>query len=116
MSVEMAIWRMIDDKPQRLESSPLESEARLEEMIVKDPALIGTNLLIIGQQVKSAYGGVIDLLAIDADGRVHVLELKRDKTPRDVVAQTLDYASWVKTLSVEQQKVSTKNSAKMTRG
>ncbi len=28
-----------------------------------------------------------------------VIELKRDKTPRDVVAQTLDYASWVSTLN-----------------
>ena len=40
----------------------------------------------------------IDLLAIDADGNLHVLELKRDKTPRDVVAQVLDYGSWVTTL------------------
>jgi len=28
-----------------------------------------------------------------------VVELKRDKTPRDIVAQVLDYASWVKNLS-----------------
>jgi len=32
-------------------------------------------------------------------GNIVVLELKRDKTPRDIVAQTLDYASWVKDLS-----------------
>ncbi len=27
-----------------------------------------------------------------------IVELKRDKTPRDITAQTLDYASWVKKL------------------
>lgn len=32
----------------------------------------------------------------------YVLELKRDKIPRDVVAQVLDYGSWVTTLTREQ--------------
>jgi hypothetical protein len=30
---------------------------------------------------------------------LHVLELKRDRTPREVVAQVLDYASWVSALT-----------------
>ena len=41
-------------------------------------------------------------MALDAEGRVHVLELKRDRTPRDVVAQALDYGSWAKDLSLEE--------------
>ena len=64
--------------------------------------MTGTNLLIIGRQVQTGFGGVIDLLALDAEGRAHVLELKRARTPRDVVAQTLDYGSWVKDLSLEE--------------
>ena len=64
--------------------------------------MTGTDLLIIGRQVQTGFGGVIDLLALDAEGRAHVLELKRDRTPRDVVAQTLDYGSWVKDLSLEE--------------
>jgi len=35
---------------------------------------------------------------MDRDGNLVVLELKRNKTPREVVAQLLDYASWVKDL------------------
>ena len=62
----------------------------------------GTDLLIIGRQVPTGFGGFIDLLALDAEGRVHVLELKRDRTPRDVVAQALDYGSWAKDLSLEE--------------
>ena len=34
-------------------------------------------------------------------GAPHVLELKRDRTPRDVVAQALDYGSWVQGLGLE---------------
>ena len=41
------------------------------------------------------------MLALDGDGAIHVLELKRDRTPRDVVAQILDYGSWVQNLSHE---------------
>lgn len=35
------------------------------------------------------------MLCIDAQGDLFAVELKRDRTPRDVVAQALDYGSWV---------------------
>lgn len=101
MAVEMAIWRMTDAGPLQLVSSPLVSEQRLEDMLAEDPGMCGIDLLVIGRQVRTRYGGFIDLLALDADGRAHVLELKRDRTPRDVVAQTLDYGSWVQDLGIE---------------
>jgi len=63
--------------------------------------LISDDLLLIGQQIETAYGGVIDLLAVDHVGNLVVLELKRDKTPRGIVAQALDYASWVQDLGHE---------------
>jgi len=63
--------------------------------VAADPALLGLDICIIGRQVKTAYGGFIDLLGIDQEGDLVVIELKRDKTPRDIVAQVLDYASWV---------------------
>lgn len=40
----------------------------------------------------------VDLLAIDRDANLVVLELKRDKTYRDIIAQVLDYGSWVRGL------------------
>lgn len=94
MPVEMALWR-VDDKPVRLSTSGMPNEDRLESLIERDPGILGQHLLLIGRQVRTDYGGRIDLLAIDADGDVHVLELKRDKTPREVVAQALDYGYWV---------------------
>lgn len=41
------------------------------------------------------------MLALDAEGNLYIIELKRDRTPREVVAQALDYASWVQTLSYD---------------
>lgn len=99
MPVEMRMWRIDGDEPRRLQSATLPSEAALEDFLEKDPSLLGTPLLVIGRQVRTPYGKFIDLLAIDGDGNLHVLELKRDRTPRDVVAQVLDYGSWVSTLT-----------------
>src|SRR3546814_1074288 len=42
-----------------------------------------------------------DLLAVDSEGGLHILELKRDKTPREVVAQVIDYGAWVKELDYQ---------------
>ena len=58
--------------------------------------------MVIGRQVPTDFGGEIDLLCLDSTGSLVVVELKRGKTPRDVTAQALDYASWVKTLNYQQ--------------
>ena len=59
-------------------------------------------LLTIGRQVETNLGSFIDLLALDKEGNTAVLELKRDRTPRDTLAQALEYASFVDTLEYEQ--------------
>lgn len=96
--VEMGMWRIDEGAPKKLEPTKMPTEAELEHLLDQDPSILGERLLVIGRQLHTPYGKIIDLLAIDADGNLNVLELKRDMTPRDVVAQTLDYGSWVKDL------------------
>lgn len=98
MPLEIGLWR-VDGEPQRMATTAMPLESRLEELIEADPAILGEPLLFIGRQVPTDHGKFIDLLAVDGDGVLHVLELKRDRTPRDVVAQTLDYGSWVESLT-----------------
>lgn len=57
------------------------------------------DLLIVGRQVITAFGKRIDLLAIDGQGDLYVLELKKDRTSREVVAQALEYGFWIASLS-----------------
>lgn len=91
---------MTDDGPEPLVTTMLDAESRLEDLVVSDPSLVGLEVLVLGRQVQTDHGGLIDVLAVDVDGAVHVLELKRDRTPRDVIAQALDYGSWVDGLGV----------------
>ena len=99
MPVEMRMWRIDGDEPKPLTTSVLPAEKDLHEFLKRDPSLLGERLLVIGSEVITPYGSRLDLLAIDADGNLNLLELKRDKTPREVVAQVLDYGSWASTLS-----------------
>ncbi len=43
----------------------------------------------------------IDLLCLDHAGDIVVVELKRNKTTREITAQILHYGAWVKGLSNE---------------
>jgi hypothetical protein len=61
----MKIWRINKGGLIEVQDSSLESEAILEEWIAKDSSLLGLDLLIIGRQVVTEFGGRVDLLAID---------------------------------------------------
>lgn len=101
MPIEFGLWRIDGDDYSRLSSTKLDDESRLEDLIVKDPNMLGRDMLIIGRQVHTDTGNRLDLLGIDVEGDLHIVELKRNRTPRDVVAQALDYASWVRDLGYE---------------
>lgn len=100
MPLNVGLWR-VDGEVRRIAGAGMPSEERLEDLIEADPGILGQPLMLIGRQVITAHGKRVDLLAIDGDGALHILELKKDKTPRDVIAQALDYGSWAQGLSHE---------------
>ena len=77
----------------------LELERYLEDWLENSPrqTFAREDFLWIGRQTSiAAEGGTIfsDLLGIDSEGNFVIVELKKGRTPRDVVAQLLDYAAW----------------------
>lgn len=96
------LWKIDKNTLQEIEKTKLDLEERLEEWIASEISVISDNLLVIGRQVETSYGGYIDLLCIEENGDLVIIELKRDKTPREITAQVLDYASWVKGLTADQ--------------
>src|SRR4030042_6866951 len=73
------------------------TEKILEDWIENTPNAIFENekIFIIGRQVTTNLRKAIDLLGLDKNGNTVVIELKREKTPRETVAQILEYASCV---------------------
>jgi len=102
MPQDVKIWEIQDENTLReIKKSKLEREKRIEDWLERDISIISSDLLIIGRQVETDFGGIIDLLCLDYNGDTVIVELKRGRTPREVTTQVLDYASWVKDLSNE---------------
>lgn len=100
MPIQHSIWT-VGTEPKPLETARLTDEQTLEDMIIRDPRILSSEWMLIGRQEVTSFGGRIDLLAIAPDGSLVLIELKRDRTPREIIAQALDYASWVDQLSAE---------------
>ena len=92
MSIEVKIWR-IGEEFAPISLGGMDYEHRLQDVIASDISMIDPGLIVIGREVATAFGGRIDILAVDAEGNLVVIELKRARTPRDIVAQVLDYGS-----------------------
>lgn len=101
MPVEVGVWR-IDEGLKPLDLGALDLESRLEEILDKDISIVAPDWMVIGRQVRTSTGQRADLLTLNTAGNLSVVEIKRDKTYRDVVAQALDYGSWIKTLSSDE--------------
>lgn len=82
----------------RAKKTALEQENLVQGWVADDLRMLGIDALLLGKEVKTGHGGRIDVLAMDSDGGLIIIELKRDRTPRELVAQVLDYASWVRRL------------------
>ena len=85
----------------------LELERYLEDWLENSPVALvqDEHILWIGRQTsaKDEDGTIYsDLLGVDAEGNLVVTELKKGRTPRDIIAQLLDYAAWVDGLSQSQ--------------
>lgn len=100
---QVRLWEIMSDrkKLEEIETSAIRLEGWIEDWLENDISVLDTDLMVIGRQVYTSFGGAIDLLCIDRDGNLVVTELKKGRTPRDVTAQTLDYASWIKGLSFD---------------
>ena len=101
MPIEVGIWR-VDHGLKTIPFKEIDQESKLQRIIADDISVVDSRLMVIGREVTSQSGGRVDVLAIDGDGNLAVIELKRNRTPREVVAQILDYGSWVRHLTTEE--------------
>jgi hypothetical protein len=60
MPIQHAIWK-VGATPEALTVSKLATEKDLEDMITARPEMISSGWMLIGRQVRTSFGGIIDL-------------------------------------------------------
>ena len=101
MAKEIRLWSVKDDSIEPISKEDIiESEKRLERWIRSDSSILGEDIILIGEQVITE-SGIIDFLGIDRNGDTVIIELKRENLPREVIAQSIDYASNIATWEVD---------------
>ena len=100
---QVRLWEISSDRKTLVEISAgtIGSEDWVEDWLECDISALDPDLMVIGRQVPTSFRGRIDLLCLDRVGDLVVVELKKGRTPRDVTAQALEYASWVNDLTFD---------------
>ncbi|AFZ09398.1 hypothetical protein Osc7112_5140 [Oscillatoria nigro-viridis PCC 7112] len=86
-------------------------ERHIEEFLRKNINLLfgdDQTLLVVGQQVRNASNGISDLTAIDADGNIVLIEIKRDE--QDIKARKEPFESQAIRYAASYAKISTPES------
>jgi len=101
---DIEVWRVTSSdgavSASRCESmNRTETEKKLEDLLVEVPKMLG-DIVLVGRQTATD-GGPLDLLGVDAEGRLVVFELKRGTLTRDAVAQVIDYVSYLAEMDAE---------------
>lgn len=104
MPTQIKTWQVVNGKLQPVDTSLVDAGRKeahdLEEWIASNPSIISPDIVIIGRQTPTK-SGPLDLLAIDKQGNIVVIELKRDLLPRESLVQAVDYASDIADWSVD---------------
>src|SRR5271157_1912532 len=76
----------------------------LEKWVMSSPEILGEELLIITNEYDKfdKTKERLDLLALDRDGKLVVIELKREESGANVELQAIKYAAYCSTLTIDQ--------------
>lgn len=94
---------------EKVKSESINYEKDFENWLENSPDVLfdeedQNTVLWIGRQVTASVGETDkfpDLIGIDSSGDLVIVELKKGKTPREVVAQILEYSAWGASLTYE---------------
>jgi len=102
----MAIYSFNDNALQKVETTTFNSEGILERQHLQSAIkhqidVVAPNCLVISEEFSEWSGSQrrIDLLAVDKEGNLVVIELKRTETGEHMELQALRYAAMLSTLT-----------------
>ncbi len=109
MSRYVVIREGVEGVERLVEESAVPTEAALHEVLMRHPSLVPAADLGFGRVVTVGFeaslaSGSADLVLLDEDGRICIVEVKKEGNPdtRRVIAQLLDYAAALWGLTTEE--------------
>lgn len=104
VATEINSWEIINGKLVPVDTSLAANDRKetedLEEWIFTNPEIIGNEIALFGRQVYTK-SGPLDIIGIDKNGYIVIIELKRDRLPREALSQAIDYASDIATWTMD---------------
>lgn len=97
--VDIENKQLIKIRATTFSSLDLRERFDIQEWIEKTPDILGEELLIIAKELTLPSGKRLDLLAVDRQGVLVIIELKRDDSGSDVVWQAIKYTSYCSSLT-----------------
>lgn len=88
-------------EPKKFTELGIKERFNIEKWIERSPDVLGEDLLVIQEQLTLSSGIKLDLLAIDGEGNLVIIELKRDSSGKDAELQAVKYASYCSTFDSE---------------
>lgn len=102
------VYHVKDDGVRELDPTSFDAldvdEQDIEEWIIESSSLLGEDLLIVASQYAKfdRTAERPDILALDPDGKLVVIELKRDRADDTTDLQAIKYASYCSTITAEE--------------
>ncbi len=101
----MPLFEIADDELvpfRRVQAGPALYESQIEDLLWSNlEAFIGVPLFPVAQQPELGENLRPDIVALDVDGYLHVIEVKRD-VDRGQLAQCLEYAGWARGTNLDE--------------
>jgi hypothetical protein len=97
--VDIENKRLIEIQATTYSELNLRERFDIQEWIAGTPDILGEPLMIISKELILPSGRRLDLLAVDKDGALVIIELKRDNSGSDVEWQAIKYASYCSSFS-----------------
>ena len=86
-----------------LENETFQGKSEIGDILFSNDDILGEKIIYIGREVYIENDKIIDLLAVDEHGRILVFELSTEVAPRNIIAQVLEYISYIKNSFVSLQ-------------
>lgn len=101
----MPLFEVGDDELvpfRRVQAGPELYEREIEDLLWQNLyAFVGRELFPVARQAQLGGGLIADVVALDGEGRVFVIEVKRDIDRRQL-AQCLEYAGWARNTNLDE--------------